>query len=94
MNTSHMEEFDVIEIYLRHGDYPIGRYQYIKDKKIMVAVLPVQQRLQVHWLTCGVIAIALKGHGHNAYSRRSVTFKGCGQISTRECPACACTRAN
>ena len=61
MNTSHMEEFDVIEIYLRHGDYPIGRYQYIKDKKIMVAVLPVQQRLQVHWLTCGVIAIALKG---------------------------------
>ena len=59
MNTSHMEEFDVIENYLRHGDYPIGRYQYIKDKKIMVAVLPVQQQLQVHWLTCGVIANAL-----------------------------------
>ena len=42
VNTSHMEEFDVIENYLRHGDYPICRYQYIKDKKIMVAVLPVQ----------------------------------------------------
>ena len=24
VNTSHMEEFDVIENYLRHGDYPIG----------------------------------------------------------------------
>ena len=24
MNTSHMEEFDVIENYLWHGDYPIG----------------------------------------------------------------------
>ena len=23
-NTSHMEEFDVIENYLRYGDYPIG----------------------------------------------------------------------
>ena len=28
----------------------------------MVAVLPVQQRLQVHWLTCGVVAIALTYH--------------------------------
>ena len=28
----------------------------------MVAVLPVQQRLQVHWLACGVIAIALTYH--------------------------------
>ena len=24
MNSSHMEEFDVIENYLRRGDYPIG----------------------------------------------------------------------
>ena len=57
MNTCHMEEFDIIENYLRHGDYPIGRYQYIKDKKIMVALLPVQQQT-AGTLTCGVIAIA------------------------------------
>ena len=29
MNTSHMEEFDVIENYLCHGDYPIG---IVKDQ--------------------------------------------------------------
>ena len=36
----------------------------------MVAVLPVQQRLQVHWLTCGVIAIALTYH----FSRGDIRF--------------------
>ena len=97
MNTSHMEEFDVIENYLRHGDCPIGiakdqtceeitasstkaswkktdtslmlydssfngrlshsEFQVqianiyrlaIKEKKIMVAALPVQQQTAVH----------------------------------------------
>ena len=103
MNTSHMEEFDVIENYLRHGDCPIGiakdqtceenvdlnnckfdegilyywkktdtsfmlyessfngrlshelqaqianiYRQAIKEKKIMVAALPVQQQTAVH----------------------------------------------
>ena len=96
MNTSHMEEFDVIENYLRHGDCPIGiakdqtcegitasstkaswkktdtslmlydssfngrlshelqvqianNYRLaIKEKKIMVAALPVQQQTAVH----------------------------------------------
>ena len=95
VNTS-MEEFDFIENYLRHGDYPIGianlcrnNYKFdegilyywkktdtslmlydssfngrcshelqvqianiyrlaIKEKKIMVAALPVQQQTAVH----------------------------------------------
>ena len=115
MNASHMEEFDIIEDYLRHayGDYPIGitkdqtrkcrnNYRFdegilyykkktdtslmlydssfnghlshelqvqianiyrlaIKDKKIMVTALPVQQQT-AGTLTCGVIAIALTYH--------------------------------
>ena len=103
---------DVIENYLRHGDYPIGdqtcekvrrrhlvyiktdtslklydssfngRLSHelqvqivniyvlvIKDKKIMVTALPVQQQT-ADTLTCGVIAIALTYH----FSRGNSSF--------------------